>query len=149
MPSTRKIPAHRRLPQPGARTLGLSGADPIQIIRLVRAGFPLLRLARYQKATDLTWEKVSRTLAIPQRTLSRRQKEGRLTPEESDRLWRAAVLFDKTLDLFEGDLAAARRWFQQPHAALANTAPLDLASTDIGTREVENLIGRLEHGVFS
>ena len=149
MPTVHKIPAHRPRPHPGARTLGIPHADTLQITRLIQAGFPFLRLARYQKATALPWEQISRALAIPQRTLSRRQKEGRLTPEESDRLWRAAALFDKALDLFEGDLPAARRWLQQPQPALANASPLDLASTDIGTREVENLIGRLEHGIFS
>jgi len=149
MPTAHRIPAQRKPPQPGARTLGILAAGPAQIAALIHAGLPFHRLARYQKATALPWEKIARIIAIPLRTLSRRQKEGRLTPEESDRLWRAATLFDLALDLFEGDLPAARRWLQQPQPALGNASPLDFASTDIGAREVENLIGRLEHGIFS
>jgi putative toxin-antitoxin system antitoxin component (TIGR02293 family) len=53
------------------------------------------------------------------------------------------------LDLFEGDAGAARSWFSAPAPALANRTPLEVSSTDVGAREVENLIGRLEHGVFS
>jgi uncharacterized protein (DUF2384 family) len=32
---------------------------------------------------------------------------------------------------------------------LGDVAPLEMAATETGAREVENLIGRLEHGVFS
>ena len=51
--------------------------------------------------------------------------------------------------LFEGDLTAARRWLAAPQAALAGRTPLDLLSTEAGLREVEALIGRLEHGIPS
>jgi uncharacterized protein (DUF2384 family) len=33
--------------------------------------------------------------------------------------------------------------------ALGGRSPLDFAQTEPGAREVENVIGRLEHGVFS
>jgi putative toxin-antitoxin system antitoxin component (TIGR02293 family) len=97
----------------------------------------------------LPWEKIARFVAIPQRTLSRRQSEGKLQPDESDRVWRASAIFDMAVDLFEGDVAAARQWLQAPQSALGGEMPLDFASTEVGAREVENLIGRLEHGVFA
>ena len=133
----------------GAGTLGLGGYDSVQIVRLVRAGFPFSRLAKLQKATALPWEKIARFVAIQQRTLSRRQSEGKLQPDESDRVWRASAIFDMAVDLFEGDVAAARQWLQAPQSALGGEMPLDFASTEVGAREVENLIGRLEHGVFA
>ena len=133
----------------GSRSLGIRHGNSLQIVRLVRAGFPFSRLARFQKSTTLSWEKIAHLVAIPQRTLTRRQTEGRLQPEESDRLWRASTVFDKTVDLFEGDVAQARRWLESPQRGLGGEIPLDLASTDAGAREVENLIGRLEHGVIT
>jgi putative toxin-antitoxin system antitoxin component (TIGR02293 family) len=51
------------------------------------------------------------------------------------------------LQLFEGDLEEMRAWLTAPHSALADQAPLDFATTEVGAREVENLIGRLEYGV--
>jgi uncharacterized protein (DUF2384 family) len=33
--------------------------------------------------------------------------------------------------------------------ALENQTPLEYSRTELGAREVENLIGRLEHGVFA
>jgi uncharacterized protein (DUF2384 family) len=36
-----------------------------------------------------------------------------------------------------------------PCEELDDTSPLDFSRTEIGAREVEDLIGRLEHGVFT
>jgi putative toxin-antitoxin system antitoxin component (TIGR02293 family) len=133
----------------GADALGLAAGDVLRLVGQVRAGFPFSRLARFQKASGLPWEKIARFASIPQRTLTRRQNEGRLNPEESDRVWRASAVFGKAVDLFEGDVAAARRWLQTPQPALGGQVPLEIASTEVGAREVENLIGRLEHGVVA
>ena len=134
---------------PKPATLGINATDSATIIRHIQSGFPFSRLARFQKSTQLPWETISRITAIPQRTLSRRQSEGRLTPEESDRIWRAASIFDQAIALFEGDIPAARQWLQTPQPALGGEIPLHFASTSPGAQEVERLILRLEHGVFS
>jgi len=131
------------------RTLGFATDDTVKTVQLVRAGFPFEVLARFQKATALPWTAVSRFLAIPQRTLTRRQSQGRLLADESDRVLRAAAIFDMAVELFEGDTAEARKWLQRPHPGLCGETPLDFASTEVGAREIENLIGRLEHGVFA
>lgn len=131
------------------RGLGLGTGDSFEIVRLVKAGFPFNKLANFQKVTELPWTEISRFVAIPQRTLTRRQNQGKLQPDESDRVWRASTIFDKAVELFEGDIAAARKWLQTPQTGLGGETPLDFASTEVGAREVENLIGRLEHGVFA
>jgi putative toxin-antitoxin system antitoxin component (TIGR02293 family) len=51
------------------------------------------------------------------------------------------------LQLFEGNLQETRSWLTTPHMALAGEAPLAFAKTGVGAREVEHLIGRLEHGI--
>jgi putative toxin-antitoxin system antitoxin component (TIGR02293 family) len=88
-------------------------------------------------------------IGVPERTLARRRAAGRLAPEESERLLRIAGIFEKAVDLFEGDVPAAVRWITAPRKALDNHSPLAYSRTEPGAREVENLIGRLEHGVFS
>ena len=67
-------------------SLGVDTHDPLKTVRMIRAGLPFKRLGDFQKATGLSWEKLGDFVAIPQRTLSRRQNEGRLSPEESDRV---------------------------------------------------------------
>ena len=81
--------------------------------------------------------------------MTRRKREGRFLPEESDRLLRASRLFGKALQLFEGDRDAATEWLTTAQPGLGGIVPLDLAKSEVGVLEVERLIGRLEHGVFS
>lgn len=133
----------------GARLLGLGDADTAGVVRMIRAGFPYRRAASFVRASGLPREVVARFAGIPARTLSRRAIQGRLQPDESDRLLRASRVLEMAVDLFEGDMVAARNWLQAPQAALHGESPLDFASTDLGAREVENLIGRLEHGIFA
>ena len=48
----------------------------------------------------------------------------------------------------DGDAKAAKTWLNSPNMALSWRAPLKLAEREKGAR-VEDLIGRLEHGVYS
>ena len=68
---------------------------------------------------------------------------------ESERLMRLAKLHKKALDLFEGDAVAARTWLSSPNRALGGRIPLSLVETELGVLAVEDVIGRLEHGVYS
>lgn len=52
-------------------------------------------------------------------------------------------------NLFGGDMAAIDKWLNQPVYALGDNTPADMLSSEAGTQQVLNLIGRLEHGVFS
>jgi putative toxin-antitoxin system antitoxin component (TIGR02293 family) len=90
---------------------------------------------------------LARFVRISPRTLARRKDVGRLQPDESDRLLRLSRLVGLALQLFEGSLEEARSWLRTPNRALGEASPLEFATTDVGTREVEQLIGRLEHGV--
>jgi putative toxin-antitoxin system antitoxin component (TIGR02293 family) len=47
------------------------------------------------------------------------------------------------------DAEAAQQWLKTPARALGFESPLHFAETEAGAREVENLLGRIEHGVFS
>lgn len=133
----------------GLRSLGISACGTDKLVRLVQRGFPFRWLARLQKRSGLNWETLTEWVSIPMRTLSRRQREGRLAPNESDRVLRVARLFDLTVNLFEGDVEAARQWLLAPQYALANQTPLDFSKSEIGSREVEDLIGRIEHGILA
>jgi putative toxin-antitoxin system antitoxin component (TIGR02293 family) len=70
-------------------------------------------------------------------------------PREYERLLRASRLFGKALELFEGNREAATYWMHSPQPALGGKTPIDVAKTELGTREVEHLLGRVEHGVYS
>ncbi len=132
-----------------AALLGLRTFDSVGLQERIEAGLPYTTLERFQAKLALSTTEIARLLHIRMRTLSRRKDEGRLRPDESDRLLRASRLFGHVLDLFEGDLDEAKRWFTAPQQALGGATPLSFARTDIGSREVENLVGRLEYGIVT
>ena len=121
----------------------------MKMITAVKKGFLFQSLVKLQVSMGLPLETVADALKIPTRTLSRRKLEGRLQPDESERVLRLSNLFDKAVALFDGNRAAATKWFRTPQRALGECPPLEYAKTEIGAREVEDLIGRLEHGVFT
>ncbi len=139
----------RRVHPTGSSMLGMKSDDPAVLIDRIRKGLPASAIDRFQKFTGLTTEELSQLVGIPLRSLSRRKKVGRLSPHQSDRLIRASKVFEEAVSLFDGDVEAARDWLQRPQRALGGEKPLTFAQTEIGAREVRDLIGRLEHGVFT
>lgn len=127
--------------------LGLRTFETARLHSRVREGLSYDAFERLRRVLDLPASRTAELLQIPARTLARRKDAKRFEPEESDRLIRLTRLVGLALQLFEGDLGEMRCWLTSPHTALAGQAPLDFATTEIGAREVENLIGRLEHGI--
>lgn len=130
-------------------SLGLGTNTVPELIREVMRGFSFRSLVAFESNSGLNLQTVADVIGIPERTLARRKASGRLAPEESERLLRLSSLFEKAVELFEGDVSGAVNWLTSPKRAFESQTPLDYARTEVGAKEVENLIGRLEHGVFS
>jgi putative toxin-antitoxin system antitoxin component (TIGR02293 family) len=130
-----------------AALLGLRTYDALRIYASVRKGLSYSAFEHLQRNTSIPALVFAELTGIPRRTLTRRKEQGKLEPQESDRLLRFARVFGRALELFEGNVDAARAWLTARHPALGGLSPLDLAKTDVGANEVENLIGRLEFGI--
>lgn len=129
--------------------LGLRTYETLPLFEQVRKGLPYAAFLRFQRNTNLSLKALSDLTQIRSRTLTRRKEEGKLDPQESDRLLRASRIFGRALELFEGDDQAARDWLMGEQLALGGRVPLELSRSEVGAREVESLIGRLEHGIPS
>lgn len=139
---------HRR-PRSQGHSLGLKVSTSADLIRQVERGFAFHALQTFADRSSLPVPRIASILAIPERTLARRKSSGRLSWEESERLLRLSAVFEDSLELFDGDAAGAIEWLTSSQRALGDQTPLAHARTEIGAREVEELVGRLEHGVFS
>ena len=131
------------------KLLGIKATNAAQLVQEIERGFDFGTIERVRQATGLPLERLANSVGISPRTLTRRKKNSKLKAWESDRLVSISRLLAAALELFEGDAEKTARWFDQPNRALGDVAPLEMAATETGAREVENLIGRLEHGVFS
>lgn len=119
------------------------------LIQVISSGLRWSAVENFRQESGFTQQQLAQYLGIPARTLARRKEVGELDENESERLLRLSEIYDAALDLFGGDQDEAREWLLSPVRGLNNSRPIDYARTDFGAREVRNLIGRLEHGVFS
>ena len=116
--------------------------------RVTRAGLPWASCAAVTGLLELSQKQTAHVLSMAPRTLARRKDEGRLKADESDRLVRVArIIAHATRAL--ATRGNAIRWLHRPNRALGGERPIDLLDTDLGTEEVDDVLGRLEHGVVS
>lgn len=122
-------------------------ADPLRTVNLVREGVPWSVYRDVISDLGLTDQTAAGVLHIPARTLARR-KGGRLEPNEGERLLRLIRLVARATDVL-GDARKAVRWLEAPNRALAGATPLSFLDTDIGTQAAEEVLTRIEYGVYS
>ena len=118
------------------------------LIKNIKKGLPISAFEKIQKELDVSADTLASTINIATRTLARRKKEGRFHSDESERVLRIASLFDRALQVLHSQ-NRVQLWFKSPQKGLGGQTPLEYADTEPGAREVEDLLGRLEHGVFS
>jgi putative toxin-antitoxin system antitoxin component (TIGR02293 family) len=121
---------------------------PAKPIEALRVGLPVRELGDLQASLAVPMDKLVPMLGISKATLHRRKADGRLGQAESDRVVRFAKLMGKALAVLESEVAA-RQWLAAPQFGLGGAVPLEYAETEVGAREVEDLLGRIEQGVYS
>lgn len=115
----------------------------------VEEGLPVVEVVEFGKQAGFTNEELARLIHIPPRTYARRvASKSRLKVSEGERAIRLMRLFSRAKQVFGSD-ENTRRWFNARILALGRKTPLEFAQTEPGAREVENIIGRIEDGVFS
>ena len=132
----------------GVREEAVIEDHPSAVIRRIRKGLPMAEfeaLAEWLKVND---EELAPLLGISRATFHRRRKAGHLEAPESEKLIRFARLLRRATEVLEEE-ESAREWLKSPAVAFGGETPLSFADTEIGAREVEYLLGRLVHGVFS
>ena len=129
-------------------SIGIRPRDLNDLIGKLKHGLPVGAFDRLLVRLDVPEKMLASTVNIAYRTLSRRKKEGRFKTDESERVLRIAKLYEKALDVLEDD-EIARQWFKMPAKALGGKTPLEYADTEPGAHEVEDLLVRIEYGVFS
>jgi putative toxin-antitoxin system antitoxin component (TIGR02293 family) len=121
---------------------------PTKLIHRIQKGLRFTELETLQHSLDMPFEQLAAKLSISRSTLQRRKHAGRLSPEESNKVVRFSRLLRQAADLF-GNVEKARAWLKHPQYGLGGAVPLDYAETEVGAREVEDLLGRMKYGVYS
>lgn len=125
--------------------LGDRVTSEIEFVRLVEQGLPLATVDEVKRLGGLSDAELARI--IPRRTLAHARRQPRLSPEQSDRIARAAGIFTLAHATFL-DADKANDWMRAPNGALDGETPLSLLRTGSGAEVVGNVLGRIAYGVY-
>jgi putative toxin-antitoxin system antitoxin component (TIGR02293 family) len=149
-PASDKAPeAETFAPDEVYKRLGLIKSNHSDLVRVLRIGVSVGVFTKLAAEIGTSQAALGKVIGLPSSTLTRRRQARRLSPDESDRLYRVASVYRGALQLFEGDRAAARRWLNEPAKALGGSSPVEYLDTEAGAEAVHDLILRLEHGVVT
>jgi putative toxin-antitoxin system antitoxin component (TIGR02293 family) len=129
----------------GDDTLGRRVRTVSELRHAVEEGLPVLALdatVRHVTSNDRDAAELKYRI-VPKTTLHRRR---RLTSEESQRLERLARMAALAERVWEDD-ELAHEFLRSPQPQLGGDRPMDLARSDLGTREVEDLLLKLEYSL--
>lgn len=141
----------------GEKELGQRIEGPMDFDALIRKGMPSKVMHHVKKEFNLPDEVLALIVGASLRTVARRREKPeragkggreRLSPVESDRLYRFARIVAKAEEVFE-NREEALEWLKTGQYGLGGAVPFDLLQTDAGAREVEELLIRIEYGVIS
>ncbi len=118
------------------------------LLKLARKGISKKSLLALAKQISLTIEEIATILHISERTLQRYTPETLVRTEHADRAIELALLFERGIEVL-GSEKAFSSWIKTPNFALDGEAPFNLLDTHIGFTMVSDILGRIEHGVFS
>jgi putative toxin-antitoxin system antitoxin component (TIGR02293 family) len=132
----------------GERTVGRSLSSDRDLREAIREGFRPAVVEELMRASGLTLKELANALDLSPRSLQRRRASGRLARYESDRLYRLARIVAMANECL-GDRQRALRWLKRPNRALGGVAPVAAIDTELGARQVENILGRIAYGGIS
>ena len=132
----------------GGKVLRAKPRTALDWVALIRQGISSAAVDALIKSLRVSQSELAAALGIPERTLARRKREGRLSSEESAKLVRLARVLARANEVFE-NLDPSLEWLKSPNSALSGATPLSLLDTDIGAESVMDTLGRIEHGVFA
>ncbi|WP_128546953.1 type II RES/Xre toxin-antitoxin system antitoxin [Larkinella soli] len=145
-------PAHRR--RPASRTGGEpvyqpEPLSPLTLIEKARQGVSTQKVDQLSQLLGVSLKEMANLLQLAERTLHRFRSEGRLDEPASERLLTLENLAVHGLLVFDGRADALADWLRYPLKELAGQTPLALLNTITGFRLVDDVLTRIEYGVYS
>lgn len=120
----------------------------LDLVEISRKGIKKSALSNLSEALNISMKRLANLLPVTERTLQRRSANSLLNSTTSQQVILIGQLITKGEEFF-GNRENFQNWLKQPNTALGGYIPLDILDTTIGVQLVMDVLGRLEHGVYS
>jgi putative toxin-antitoxin system antitoxin component (TIGR02293 family) len=145
--ATFRFHADNQLASSWERALGVQGTH-LDLMEQVEKGLPAAVFDRFSTLIGVPREELASAIHTTTRTIARRKRaEMALDRTAGERLVRLALLYKRSSEIL-GDEDLTRQWMRTPREAFGGRTPFEMASSEIGAEEVEDLLTRVEQGVF-
>jgi putative toxin-antitoxin system antitoxin component (TIGR02293 family) len=117
-------------------------------MELVKVGVQKSIVIMFKQEINVDFEILSSILGTTKTTLHKKAPEETFSPSISEKFIALADLYKYGYEVFE-DHDKFNKWVKTSNRALGDRVPLEVMDTFFGIEEVKNIIGRIEHGVYS
>ena len=124
-------------------------ATSFAIIEQAQKGVPTQQVDQLAELLGISLKEMAIILQVAERTLHRFRSEGKLDPQTSERLLLLKNLTAHGLLIFDGRAEALADWLRYPLRELKGKAPLQWLNTISGFNLVDDVLTRIEYGVYS
>jgi putative toxin-antitoxin system antitoxin component (TIGR02293 family) len=122
--------------------------QPMHKIKIVKEGIPKKALELLKDKARLDYNQLARVLDVSRQTLTNKKANGKFNQEVSNKILALADIYSYGYDVFQ-DTERFNRWIFSENSALGGRVPFEILTTYYGRLSVNNIIGRIEHGVYS
>lgn len=123
-------------------------ASGFSIIEASRQGVQSRQADQLAQLLNLSYKELAAILQVAERTLHRFRNDGRLDAQSSERLLLLSNLAAHGLMVFDGRADALANWLRYPLKELKDQSPLQLLSTISGFSLADDVLTRIEYGVY-
>jgi putative toxin-antitoxin system antitoxin component (TIGR02293 family) len=136
----------------GSKLLKHPVESPMDAHDMILRGIPSEALAHLLSNLDRLRmaPSMERAVGMSLRTFQRRKEAPSrpLSQEQSGKAWKFAEILAAAIEVM-GSQEVAERWLETPAMALDGKRPIELLATPAGTEMVEDLLGRIQYGVYT
>ncbi len=131
------------------QVLGVDAEESeLEYVERIRDGLPYDVVEQLRESLALSLGGFADAVGVSKRTLNRRRRYGVLKPDESDRVYRLARVYAHAFDVLE-EHDDVVEWFKSENRALGGRIPLEMFDTDAGAEIVDDVLTRIEYGVYT
>jgi putative toxin-antitoxin system antitoxin component (TIGR02293 family) len=134
--------------EPGVAYAASESSPEMQLVEMARHGISKKALLRIAEMSNLSISELTKLLPVSLRTIQRYSDDDLLDRAVSEHALNIAEVISHGTRVF-GSLESFQRWLHSPLPALGNQTPVSFLDTGFGARMVSDLLGRIEHGVYS
>jgi putative toxin-antitoxin system antitoxin component (TIGR02293 family) len=119
--------------------------DSLDQIHLIENGIPRKSLLKLIENISFSLKDMAELLHVSEKTLKRNEL---LDTPLADQIMQLAILFTRGFEVF-GSKVDFLEWIDIENQALSNKKPKEFLGTSVGRQLIEDILGRVEYGIYS